>query len=498
MRYDSGDNKEPGLRPAQGGVMAGTDAGMDLGRYPLRRIALAISTLFLTGPAAAAPGDPLGPPFAVLGVTAPHQIQPAIARNAGGEFVVVWTDEASGAIFGRRFAADASPLDGGFQVSAPAASAFDVGAHVAIDADGDFIVAWQEAGRPRYEGAPPTGQGRAWARRYAADGTPAGAAFSLEAATSTFNQGAPAVAMDAEGDFIVAWERASVGFSTAAPGIGYGLEQIHLGQRQVVAQRYDRNGTAQGARLTAGQRPDLELQLIPITIPINGPAAGVQLGTTLLDSVAVAMDGDGDSVVAWGGNSIASAYVQEFIPVVLPLQSAAVFARRYDPQGRAVDNWPRTVDSSLQAQVFMTAPAVAMDAAGDYLVAWEQQSGILDVKEAVYARRFIAASASLGSPIQVGTPQNPLQPVAVAADAAGDFVVAWRPTDQQLEANRYSAAGTLLGSAAVASTTTQVFTPGVAADAAGNFVVTWQQLQPYVSGDTLPRYAAMARSYTGP
>src|SRR5688500_1588143 len=71
-------------------------------------------------------------------------------------------------------------------------------AAVAADGDGDFVVAWTSSGQ----------DGSAYgvyAQRYAAGGAALGAEFRVNT-TTAFVQRHPAVAMDADGDFVVAWE----------------------------------------------------------------------------------------------------------------------------------------------------------------------------------------------------------------------------------------------------------------------------------------------------
>ena len=64
---------------------------------------------------------------------------------------------------------------------------------VAVDADGDFVIAWQSRDQDG------SGYG-VFAQRYNAAGTPQGAEFRVNTYTTGY-QVSPSVAMDAEGDF---------------------------------------------------------------------------------------------------------------------------------------------------------------------------------------------------------------------------------------------------------------------------------------------------------
>src|SRR5690349_14393714 len=72
-----------------------------------------------------------------------------------------------------------------------------VGAAIASDALGNFVVAWQGPG------ADPAST-EVYARRYSATGDPLGDEFLVNTTTAG-TQGAPAVAADGAGAFVVAW-----------------------------------------------------------------------------------------------------------------------------------------------------------------------------------------------------------------------------------------------------------------------------------------------------
>src|SRR5687768_10593422 len=78
---------------------------------------------------------------------------------------------------------------------------------------------------------------------------------------------------------------------------------------------------------------------------------------------------------------------------------------------------------------FQAVPAVAMDADGDFVVAWESlgqdEAGTYDQPTAgVYAQRYNAAGVRQGPEFRVNTTTtNAQQAPAVAMDDSGDFVV---------------------------------------------------------------------------
>ncbi|MEM6783594.1 MAG: hypothetical protein AAF624_07655 [Bacteroidota bacterium] len=93
------------------------------------------------------------------------------------------------------------------------------GASVAMDADGDFVIAWMSLGQDGDESG-------VFAQRFVADGTPQGNEFQVSGFTKG-DQFGPSVAMDADGDFVIVWEGAYASNSLT----------------DVYAQRYDALGT---------------------------------------------------------------------------------------------------------------------------------------------------------------------------------------------------------------------------------------------------------------
>src|SRR5262249_9186640 len=123
---------------------------------------------------------------------------PAVASDAGGEYVVVWSGEGPGdtdSVFFQRYSETGVPL-GGLTRAPTSVAGSQRNPAVAMDADGDFVIVWTGA-----EGDNTPGSN---AHRYTAAGTPVGTEFRVQTYPSG-NQYDPAVAMDADGDFVVTW-----------------------------------------------------------------------------------------------------------------------------------------------------------------------------------------------------------------------------------------------------------------------------------------------------
>ncbi len=101
--------------------------------------------------AAAGPGDSIErhPVPASTGFRF-SDVDPSVASDTDGNFVVVWAtytfdfDPDEGGILGRRFRRDGTPIGPQFRVSPPILNVGlrDESPVVAMDSDGDFVVAW--------------------------------------------------------------------------------------------------------------------------------------------------------------------------------------------------------------------------------------------------------------------------------------------------------------------------------------------------------------------
>ncbi len=152
---------------------------------------------------------------------------------------------------------------------------------VSMDSNGDFAIAWtsygNDAGGNGYGGGV-SGQEGVFVRRY--DNT--GAPVSGEFVASTYvdgNQQYPRVAMDADGDFVVAWES----FQDLDPGT---LQPTSYG---IYVQRFVRNGLV-GSSNFYGPNGESGAETA-----VNSTKAGNQRFPS------VAMDNEGDMVVVWSG-----------------------------------------------------------------------------------------------------------------------------------------------------------------------------------------------------
>jgi hypothetical protein len=366
----------------------------------------------------------LGAEFQLNTFTLNRQWLPSVATDADGDFVVVWEslaqDNQSYGVFARRFSSAGTSLGGEFQVNTHTLDIQNRASAMA-EADGDFVVAWQSRNQ---EG---TGYG-IFARRFSS----AGVSLATEFQVNTFTpnqQNLPSLGLEADGDFVVAWQSVQ-DFS------GFG----------VFARRFSSAGAA-----LAGE------------FQVNIYTSNDQFRP------AIGVDSDGDFVIAWesrgqdGGNS-------------------AVFARRFSSAGTALGG---EFQINTFTSFYQERPAIGIDPGGDFVVAWSSANQDAPSGYGIFARRFSSAGTALASEFQVNTFTLYSQRYAsVAADADGDFVVAWASVNQDgssygIFGRRFSSAGTALGGEFHVNTFTTSYqrVPRVAAEAGGDFVVAWSSSQ---------------------
>jgi hypothetical protein len=248
-----------------------------------------------------------------------------------GDFVVVWQSSPNQGligfnVFARLFDSTGAPLSGELQVNTYTGSNQTMPA-AAADADGDFVVAWTS------KAADGSVTGDVFMQRFSSSGARVGAYFRVNSYTPDY-QLKPAVGMDADGDFVVAWTS------------------------------YSQDGSSRGVfgrRFSSAGVPSSQFQ-------INRRTTGSQRDPT------VAMDGFGQFVIAWTGeNQDGFGY--------------GVNARRFARTGVAVGAEFQVNTVTVDQQ---TDPAVAMDATGDFVIAWTsgQQDGFEPGDTGVFGQRF--------------------------------------------------------------------------------------------------------------
>ena len=330
-------------------------------------------------------GTAVNAQFQVNSYTTGLQERPAVAVEPGGDFVVVWhsdgspEDDVDRSIQGQRFASDGSALGDQFQVNSGTAGSQQF-PKVAVDTDGDFVVVRESDASGGTDSDGRSVQGR----RFASDGTSLGSQFQVNTYT-THEQRSPAVAIDAAGAFVVAWESGDL-FAPGPDGSYYGIR----------GQRFDADGTALSDEL--------------------------QVNTYTTDDQrfpAVAVDAEGDFVVVWESGSVFGDGPDG--------SYSGIQGQLYASDGAAVGDEFQVNSFTTGYQVY---PALAMAADGGFVVTWESGDGAYPGPDGSYSsvqiQRFAADGCALEGEIQVNSyTTDDQRDAAVAVTADGDVVVTW-------------------------------------------------------------------------
>jgi len=352
--------------------------------------------------------------------TSSNQANPVIAVDASGNFVVVWNsylqDGHSNGIFGRRFDSNCTPLSEEFQINIKT-SGNQKEASAAMDAAGNFVVAWYGPGIIEED------KEDIFARRFDANGQPLGEEFRVNSHTID-RQLCPDVAMNGGGGFVIVWESMGI---------------IAEGKRAVCGQLYDSTGLEVGDEFVVNEE----------FYDCRNPG--------------VAMDAAGDFVVVWLRNR----------------SSKLVTARLYHSDGTAKAE-PFEVNTVRINS--LTCPSIALSDEGHFVVAWDGDPDRESLDD-IHAQRYKPNGTAVGEQFVVNTTlAGPQQNPQVAMNNRGRFIILWDSkidpniNERDIFAQRYDIAGGPLGDEFQVNTyiTDDQKRPSVAIGQNRNYVMAWQ------------------------
>ncbi len=326
----------------------------------------------------------------------------SVASNRIDRTIVVWEGAGPGdtsGIFGRLFGGGGVPLGGEFRINTTTAGGQNLGI-VAMNASGNFVVAWA-ASNPSMPS-----HNAVFAQRYNANGLPQGSEIKVTSFSKSSTNGPVSIAMDDAGNFVIVYMGAGKYFHGwfTDGGISY-------------FQRYNALGQAQGKAV-----------LLENASVQNGGTASVAMNAT-----------NGDFVITWNGNT-------------------GVVARRYSRSGQALGS----VQSISTSGTF---PSVAMDDDGDYVISWTEDStlwaqvfhadGTSD-SSFQYAENTSRASVSMdgnqilfayiqGHPYVEGQPYDPSDAFVVRFDRLNNTLEDLQVSDPAATADQHATSVALTG-----------------------------------------------------
>jgi hypothetical protein len=315
-------------------------------------------------------GQPIGPEFLLSQTTAGAQSMPQVAMDPLGNFVATWAGNGSGdeaGIFARRFDFTGLAVGNEFRVNTFTPRVQDEPT-IAIDADGDFVIAWTSYGQDADKDG-------VVARRFSRSGDPLSDEFAVNTRAAD-RQEKPDIAMDVDGDFVVVWN-------------SYGQDGSSWG---VYGQRFTESGVKAGNEFR-----------------VNSTTGERQLGAR------VAMDNVGNFTVVW----------QSYVNASTGFD---IYAQRYNANGGGVGG---EFQVNQNGQRWQTDPDVAMSGDGKIYFTWNSvgQDGS---GGGIYARMlnangsdFVLNGAALGEFRVNVVPDGDQRTPVIGADTDGDLTVAW-------------------------------------------------------------------------
>lgn len=390
---------------------------------------------------------PLTPESLVNSFVAGDQTRPDVSELAGGGYVAVWQsalqDGSGSAVIVQRFTDQGERVGPERIVSETRTGNQDV-PRVAGTDDGGFAVVWES----------PDGSGDGiFARRFGADGEPAGGEFRVNDSTFT-TQSLPDVVALPGGGFAIAWED----FNGAS---GF--------QDDVRAKIYDASGVQQGAEFTVNtagandfsdQRQPALARIEPSAAP-GGLASG---GFLAVYRDASGADGDGFGILA----------------------------QRYDVSGAALG--AEFVVNATTAST-QSRPAAAGLEGGRFVVAWEDHASADGSGFGIFARVFEGDGTPVGSDFQINVETSASQDhPEIVATTDGGFVALWTSqtsgpagdgSGTAAVARRFDADGAALTGETILNDSTtgnQTFAAGAALPG-GDFAALWTTGDASADGD---------------
>ncbi|MBL9124643.1 MAG: putative Ig domain-containing protein [Planctomycetaceae bacterium] len=224
------------------------------------------------------------------------------------------------------------------------------------------------------------------------------------------------------------------------------------------------------------------------------------LGTEYQVNATVAND---QRLIAIGSHPSATQSVMVWASAGEDGNGDGVYAQRLDLNGTKVGSPFRVNATTNGAQ---TAPTVALDSLGNFVVAWQSSTGD-GSGDGIYARRYGFDGTALASEFRVNTTTSGNQQApSIAMSDGGSFVVAFQSANRDASGNAvvaraFRANGTALANDFQVNQTTagNQQAPSVAMDSAGNFIVSWQSAGQDGNGDAIVarRYGSTGTALAG-
>jgi len=304
-------------------------------------------------------GDGLDSNFKVHVHGDANQSEPKIAVNESGDFAIAWIDYRSGGWdrYLQKYDSDCIAIAANQKINDADHYPYESYLAIAMDNLSRCVTVWCDT-----TGA----EADIYAQRYDVDGLPAGPNFRINDDGGGISQDQAAAAMDASGNFLIAWYDYRDGL-----------------QGDIYAQRYDCDGNPIGENINLS----------------NNAANSWQ------EEFALAMNDSGFFALVWKDN--------------LDDYNGDIFARRYDPVGTPLGSAFKINDDI--GYTIQKHPSIGMDGAGNFIVAWEDNRDGHDI----FAQRYDTSGLAIDTNFKVSSNTNSGYNPAAAMDQNGRQIIVW-------------------------------------------------------------------------
>ena len=343
--------------------------------------------------------------------TSGDQSDPRIAARSDGAFIVVWSGASSNtdpdsAIIARQFDASGAPVADDFQVN----KTKDGGQrhpNVAMAADGRFVVTWWEPTPYAFGSLYFAGRGQV----HAADGVPLVTEISLQPLIR-------GLSMNSSASFVVSsFIDAPYGFHRTVTSVFDNLGDSTGG----VDHGFDSRMWDNGARPVDDQflvlwsppqgNAELRLTRFDDTAQPQGELVVSSYPHHTVRNAKLAIGPDDRSLVVWTRTDLDQLLVQRYDGSGIPLGQSVV------------------VDSGGPHDANFDGEVVAMNNAGDFLIAWRHKDLALPDPNSVEAVVFRSNGQQQGAPFRISTGFSGTASEPAIAAVGNDFIVAWASDD---------------------------------------------------------------------
>lgn len=285
---------------------------------------------------------------------------------------------------------------------------------IALDQNGNFIIAWDDSRN---------GHTDIYAQRYASNGTALGSNFKVNDDESDTLQEFPSIGIDGSGNFILVW-----------------VDKRNINSN-IYAQRYLSSGMPIGSNFKVNDNQDYTIDFSANII-----------------TPGIAVDSIGNFVITWTDGR----------------DHANIFAQIYLGDGTPVGrNFKVNDDEGLSFQV---TPSITSHRSGNFFIAWNDDR---NAEWNIYAQGYFKDGTPMGTNLRITNDVGGTIAPAIGVDENENFIITWadnRNGNLDIYAQLYLRNGTSLGSDFKVNddegSELQIY-PSTSIDQSGNFTIVW-------------------------